>query len=221
MVISTENCSKHGHPEFVLYCDESIIEVDRKWLVDYLERAVAGGEIFRDGETFQIGWMWNRIQLVQDGFLTLQEPEMTLMPIEWVTSVTQTLIHLRLQKDFCGSLFTSADLCFPSILQSCVICTNLGQTEDFMMDRSEPEGNHSGWFIGCAADSHDHNDVAELKRVSLYEAAVVYEKRIIPYLALPVGVLLTAGIGRPVVFLGEEQLEFKKGSLLYEKYRRK
>ena len=39
------------------------------------------------------------------------------------------------------------------------------------MTRSDPtDSADSGWFVGCLADDHDHQQPANLTRVSLYEA---------------------------------------------------
>ena len=99
---------------------------------------------------------------------------MQSMPIVWEQTVSRTLRDLRLQKDVVESVLSPDDLSFPSLLQSGLICTRLGTTTGLIMERVEGSGNDSGWFCGCYDADHDHNDAAELKCVSLYEAAVCY-----------------------------------------------
>jgi hypothetical protein len=78
------------------------------------------------------------------------------------------------------------------MLQSAIICTRLEGAKGVVMERSAPSGSDSGWFCGCREEDHDHNSVTELRKVSLYEAAVRHAPQIVPYLALPEGILLEA-----------------------------
>jgi hypothetical protein len=217
----TTSCRRHGHPEFRISYDPDLVPVegDVRWFVDWLEQAVAAGERFTDGQTCQVGWIVTQVRAGENGLLTFWEPDMQQVPIAWVESVSRTLAHLRLQKEVCESLLTTGDLSFPSMGQSAIICTRLGQTEGTVIERDAPTETDSGWFCGCDGDDHDHQDVGELRKVSLYEAAVRYAPGIIPYLALPEGILLEAGRGTPTIFLRGQRLAFKQGSYLDVRYR--
>jgi hypothetical protein len=221
IVMRTTSCSLHGHPEFQINYDPAIVKVkgDARWLVDWLEEAVARGERFTHGQTVQVGWGIAQVHAISDGALELQEPDMQQFPIAWAASVSQTLAHLRQQKDVCESVLTGNDLLFPSMLQSAIICTQLGKTREIVMERQVPSGSDSGWFCGCSGKDHDHNAISELRRVSLYEAAVCYALQIVPFLALPESVLLTAGRGAPTIFRHGEPLAFKPGSYLEARHR--
>jgi hypothetical protein len=175
-VLHTTSCRRHRHPEFRITYDPALVPVedDLRWFVNWLEEAVAGGERFADGQTCQIGWVVTEIRATEDGSLALWEPDMSQIPIARVESVSHTLAHLRLQKDVCESVLSPAELSFPSMLQSAIICTRLGQTEVVVMERSAPSGSDAGWFCGCSGEDHDHNSLDELRMVSLYEAAVGY-----------------------------------------------
>jgi hypothetical protein len=85
---------------------------------------------------------------------------------------------------------------------------------------SEPSGRSSGWFCGCLVKRHDHQDTDELLRVSLYETAVRFTPQIVPYLALPPGVMLMAG-GAPTIFQHGEELPVRPGSYLALQYPRR
>jgi hypothetical protein len=188
--------------------------------VGWLESAVARGERFSDGQTCQVGWMIFQVRAEKEGSLSLWEPDMRQMPIIWVESVSRTLAHLRLQKDVCESVLTADDVSFPSLGQSAIICTQLGQTTDVVMERTAPSHeSDSGWFCGCTDEEHDHNNTDHLQCVSLYEAAVKYAPEIIPYLALPEGILLKAGRDTPTIFLHGEELTIKPGSYLAARHR--
>jgi hypothetical protein len=158
--------------------------------------------------------MLTMIRKNDEGTLSVLESDMVQMPIAWIDSVNNTLVHLRRQKDVCESLDPVQDLTFPSLLQSAIICKNLGKTKTFIMDRQPPKDNDSGWFCGCAGEHHDHQEVKELARVSLFEAAVKHESGIIPYLALPPGALLSVGPEGPSVSINENRLSFRPGSYL-------
>jgi hypothetical protein len=86
------------------------------------------------------------------------------------------------------------------------------------MERTEADGADSGWFCGCREDDHDHNDVAELRRVPLYEAAVRHAPQIVPYLALPPHVQVGIGDGAPAVYRDGEALAYRPGSYLAVRY---
>jgi hypothetical protein len=179
-----------------------------------LEEEVAGGEKFVAGQTCQVGWMVTEIRASEDGSLVMWEPDMLHMPIAWVESVSHTIAHLRRQKDVYESVLTADDLAYPSLRHSAIICNRFGQKNRVVMERNRPEGSDSGWFFGCVGEKHDHNKVEELLRVSLYEAAVRYSLQVIPYLALPEGILLEVREGRPTIFHHGERLEFRPGSYL-------
>jgi hypothetical protein len=219
-VLRTTNCRRHGHPEFRIHIDPSQAPVkqDWHWFIGWLEQAVAQGERFLPGQTCQVGWGLLQVRDADEDSLALWEPDMQAMPIEWVDSVSTTLAHLRLQKDVVESLFSADDLLFPSMSQSAIVCTRLGESQGMIMDRNPPKGTDSGWFCGCHEEDHDHNNASELKCVSLYEAAARHSPAIVPYLALPAGVLLAVTDATPTFFQDGEPLEFKPGSYLAARY---
>src|SRR5262245_45433838 len=162
-VLQTTTCRHHGHPEFRITYDPALVPVenDARWFVKWLEDAVARGERFTDGRTCQVGWMVTQVRADEAGTLAIWEPDMRQMPVVWVESVSRTLAHLRVQKDVYESVLTAGELSFPSMRQSALICTRLGQTRGVVMERSTPRstpsGTDSGWFCGCSGEDHDHN----------------------------------------------------------------
>ncbi len=219
-VLQTTSCRGRGHPEFRITYDPDLVPVedDVRRFVAWLEEAVAGGERFAAGQTCQVGWVVLEVRAGQDDTLTLWEPDMRQLPLARVESVSHTLAQLRRQKDVCESLLAADDLSFPSMLQSAIVCTRLGRTAGITMARDAPAGADSGWFCGCNDEDHDHNAVAELRKVSLYEAAVGHAPQVIPYLALPAGVMLEAGEGAPTIFRDGQLLAVKPGSYLAAQY---
>jgi hypothetical protein len=219
-VMQTTSCRRHRHPEFRITYDPALVPVedDVSLFVGWLEEAVAGGERFADGQTCQVGWVVVEVRVGEYGALALWEPDMRQLPLARVESVSYTLAQLRQQKDVCESVLAAEDLSFPSMLHSAIICTRLGQTVGVVMERDTASGADSGWFCGCNAEDHDHNTVGELRKVSLYEAAVGHAPQIVPYLALPAGVLLEAGEGAPTIFRDGQLLAPKPGSYLAAQY---
>lgn len=218
-VLRTRTCGGYGHPEFRIAYDPALVVVadDAEWFRGWLEETVAEGAQYEAGQTCQVGWVVTEVRQHSGGDLTLWEPDMRSMPIEWVEGVSFTLAHLRAQKDVVDSVLGPEAWSFPSLRQSAIICTRLAQGRGVVMERTEPDGADSGWFCGCREDGHDHNKVDELRRVSLYEA-VLHAPSIIPYLALPPGVLVGINGGAPAVFRDGEPLEFRPGSYLAERY---
>jgi hypothetical protein len=219
-VEQTSRCGKFGHPEFRFNFDRTQVPVaeDVQWIIDWLEQAVAEGECFTPGQTCQIGWMVTEVRLGENGFLTLWEPDLRKMPVAWVESVSNMLAHLRLQKDVVESVLPASALTFPSMQQSAIICTRFGNKGHLVLERTQPKAADSGWFFGCLDKDHDHNDAAELRCVSLYEAVVSHAPQIIPYLALPAGVLIALENGAPAILHNGEALDFLKGSFLAARY---
>lgn len=219
--VRTKSCHRHGHPEFRIAYDPSIVLVadDVDWFVSWLEESVAQGTRYKPGQTCQVGWITTEIRQRPDGDLCIWEPDMQQRPVVWQESVSRTLADLRMQKDVVESVLDAADMAIPSMRQSAIVCTRFGEDDNIVMERRAPDGTVSGWFFGCIADDHDHNDVAELKRVSLYEAVVCCSRLILPFLALPEGTLISMQIGVPFIILNDEQLSFKPGSYLARLYR--
>lgn len=215
-ILRTSTCHAYKHAEFRITYDPAIVPVegDVRWLVGWLEQSVAHGKRFAPGQTCQLGWIVTEVRQGNDGHLSFWEPDMRVVPVAWTESVSNTLAHFRLQKDVVESVLSADALSYPSMCQSAIICSRLGQKDGLVMERSDSSGTDSGWFFGCREDDHEHNEVAELQRVSVYEAAVRHAPQIVPYLALPTGVLLGVNKGVPAIFQGGELLEFKPGSFL-------
>jgi hypothetical protein len=211
---ATARCRAFRHPEFRLRADPAaVLEGDIALLITTLEGMVSAGQRFKDGETIQVGWGTLRVRRNRDKSLSLLEPDFRKTPIKWVESVTTTILHLRRQKDVCESYFSASALLFPSLRESCITCTSLADADSVLMDRSEPRGGESGWFLGCADDDHDHNNPDHLTRLSLYKAALCSPVSI-PFLALPSEVLLEVGAdGVPsVLFSRGKRLKPRSGS---------
>lgn len=218
--LRTSKCSHHDHPEFQITIDSSIVvlDSDAEWFLRGLEEAVSQGERYSSGQTCQVGWMINEVRQHESGDLTWWEPDMRSFPVNWQEGINITLVQLRTQKDVVESVLTAEDITFPSLRQSAIICSRLEQSQNIIMERCESKELDSGWFFGCQLKDHDHNNIADLQRVSLYEAAVRFAPQIVPYLALPAGILVALKDGVPVIYRNGEPLTFQSGSFLATKY---
>jgi hypothetical protein len=194
MKVTTGGRNPHGRKGFVLeYDPQAVIQPDIDWLVHMLEEAAASNVRYEPRETLRIGWVDVTVEEADGGYLTLLEPDWTgAVPIQYVPSVTQALVHLRRQKDVADSLDLVDQLTFPNVLDSGLVCGALGTRPCGVMDRTEPEGRDSGWFFGCDDRGHDHDSPDELKRESLYRIACTVPGAI-QFCALPPGLSIAFG----------------------------
>ena len=173
MLLTTTECGRHGHPEFSLEADETV--VPEPYLRDTaatVKEMVASGSRFRPGQTFQIGWMITRVEVdPADGSrLTLAEPDMRAMPFRWVPGLTQTLRQMMVQLFALDSVGMRDQMDFPDVREAAFVCDRYTERDCFMT-RSEPtHDKDSGWFLGCLDPGHDHNAAENLRWVSVYEA---------------------------------------------------
>src|SRR3954469_14571281 len=215
----TSKCKEHGHLEVSVLCDEtSALSSKLKWLLEWIESEVARGRRFLPEQTVQIGWSVLEIRQRNDGTLALFEPDFQSIPVKFIDSVSNTLLHLLLQKGVTDSLDLETDIAIPSLRDSAIVCTRFGSTDGFVMSRLMPQAGDSGWFFGCDSPAHDHQAPENLRRVSLYEAAVRHNDGIIPYLGLPPNTF--AGFSGEVPYFSrdERELAIRRGSYLDKKY---
>jgi hypothetical protein len=186
VIVSTTGCAGSDHPEIrVVVSRAGVPSVDVAWMIGHLEETVAAGTRYAPGETVQIGWMLTQVIERDDGHLGLTEPDMRSLPIVWVDDVSETLGHLRLQRDVADGLGVAPQ--FPSIRESLVLGTDLDPASSaLVLDRLPGEGFDSGWFLGDLRSELRYDGPDDLRRTSLYEAALSWPA-IIPYLALPPG----------------------------------
>lgn len=216
IVIETSGCARHGHPEFRIRYDDTLVgDRDLKYLVERLEAAVAEGTRFDEQpESLRIGWIANRVLPNDLGSLTIQEPDMTHTPEWWIDSVNHSLIHRRIQRGVCSSVVGGDRVSFPSSRQLATVCENFGESDLVVMIRGEPDATHSGWTFGCGDPDHACGEPSCSVHVSLFEVVVGYEPKVMPYLALPAGVTVELRLEGPVVTLDGEPLSYRPGSML-------
>ena len=194
----TTTCGRHGHAEFTLVIDEPLpVPGLETILVSYFEDNVAGGTVFKAGETVQFGWAMLRLIQRSDGTLGVEEVDRRSGG-RWCERVGNTLMETWVQQQV--ALSVGAEPEFPRQGQSAIVCTNLVPgADDYMMSRSEPTApDDSGWFIGCCDDDHDHNTLENLSKGGLLAVG-----RTLPFLvqffALPfeTNLHVAASAGRP------------------------
>ena len=211
----TINCHLYSHPEFAIFFDEDqLIEEDVSWLIASIEAEVANGHQFKEGDIFKIGWMMAKVQAHPDNLLTLSEPDLKEIPLKYVHSVTNCLIHLRWQKEILASYGLNGPSIHPSISQNVLICNQLYMASEFAMQRLLAEGDDSGWQIVCVDPDHDHQDHTQLERITLYELASSIQAKTIPFLALPEGSQLIISGSEICFLLNDEEQKIIEGSFL-------
>jgi hypothetical protein len=215
----TQKCKEYQHPEISVCCDPTeTLSPSMRWLLSWVEDEVANGRRFLAGQTVQLGWSLLKVHQRDDATLALFEPDFKSMPMELVDSVSNTLLHLLLQKSVAESLGVEEALFIPSLRESAVICCEFGSTDGFVMNRVAPKPGVSGWFLGCDNEAHNHQALENLRRTSLYEAAVRHDNRIIPFLGLPHDMLIGFSKGVPNFFRDDKELVIRPNSYLHKKY---
>jgi hypothetical protein len=174
----------YKHPNFVLSLS-SELDVGAEWLLGFFESEVRRGIKFQAGQTVQVGWMLVKLVADPSGDLEIWEPILDAMPIEWIKGATSTFRHFTLQREACSQLGVEPE--FPSLLQSGVVSARfLTDSGEFTMSRDDPMGSDSGW-----AFTRVHERDLGGRHHSLFEVGV-FDRMIIPFLALPSGVLVRA-----------------------------
>ncbi|HEV2696301.1 MAG TPA: hypothetical protein VG347_25680 [Verrucomicrobiae bacterium] len=189
-----------------------------EWLLKWIESGVVGGRRFRPEQKVQIGWSWLEVRQRSDGTLAFFEPDFKSMPLKFIDSVTNTLLHLMLQKYVAESLGLEGEITIPPLVHSAIVCDVFGSTKGFIMSRVAPNASDSGWFFGCDNESHDHDSSAVLRRVSLYEAAVCKDDRIISFLGLPSDITVEFDGDAPCFSWKSHKIPIRPGSYLHKKY---
>lgn len=219
MRASTQKCGEHGHAEISVQCeDTSALSPSLHWFLGWIENEVAGGRRFHPEQNVQVGWSVLEVRQRTDGTLALFEPDFQSLPVRFVDSVSNTLLHLFLQKSVAESLGLEGELAIPSLRDSAIVCTKFGSTKGFTMSRVTPGPADSGWFFGCDSQTHDHQSPGTLGRLSLYEAVIRHDNRTIPFLALPPDTFVGFGGAVPYFSREETELAIRPGSYLHKKY---
>jgi hypothetical protein len=219
MHATTNNCHKHGHPEVLLNCEDApFLAPGLKWLLDVIENEVASGKQYHPDQTVQVGWSVMQVRRRADGTLGFFELDFKSMPTVSVDNVSNTLLHLLLQKSVNESLGLENELLFAPLNHRAIICHQFKGSKDIVLTRIAPKKNDSGWFFGCSDSNHNHQVVENLQRISVYEAAVSFDDRIIPYLALPAGIQILINNSRPRFFYNHKELPIKPNSYLQQKF---
>lgn len=210
MLFKTNGCSRFLGHELAFNCDIGPVpQPDVDWFIKHLERSVAGGTVFKDGQTMQLGWMLTRFERKPDGLLHILEPDMKSMPIEFVDSVTTTLKDFRRQQDVVLSCAIEGGPQYPTLQSAIAVSGNYDSARRYFMGRDEPENSFSGWFF----KDLDASD-SEVRLVSLYEFAC-HRPDAVKFLALPPNHKVVAEADDDIRILsGEQELPVKPGSYL-------
>jgi hypothetical protein len=206
-------CARYNHPDFQFIVNALVPHEDVSVLVSYLQDSVQEGKRYEDGEMMQFGSMLFRFVKAGD-FLILQEPDLRAIPIVWTDGITNSMKLLRLQKDVAESVDLGDAVDFPSIRGSLLVGADWAEASDtLVIERSEPEGLDSGWFVGRIDTRLDYNDPANLRRVSVYQA-ILDAPRIAGFLALPAGCRIEIARQSTTLSYRGQALTIRKGSFL-------
>ena len=214
-VRSTTECRRFGHPEFEVRFSSRIVSQDVDWLLRYLENRVSGGSKFQHGETMQVGWMVTMLEDGTEGKLRVKEPDMKVVPVQFIDSVTHTLLHLRTQKDVVESLVPRVDPDFPSLVHSVVVHANYKSARRVLLTRAAAEGADSGWWLTDLDDTEGAQDPTRFSRTSLYQLGVD-RPDLIKFFAMPAGLQVVIEDAYIGVIGADGELKQAPGSYLSE-----
>lgn len=189
----------------------SIANVD--WFANTLQVLAGNGSRFEAGQTMDIGWSFVRFEQVAD-VLEFREPDFLSMPTQWLPGISRSLQHLALHRDIVESVLPVEEIAIPGMRHSCLACNQIGDGNAFFMHRTEFSGQNSGWFFGCLDREHDHDDAANLLKMSLYEVVVRRVRPALAFLALPLESMVALDRGRRSIYRYDLELEPKPGSCL-------
>ncbi|MFD1710891.1 hypothetical protein FVQ98_01235 [Ottowia sp. GY511] len=210
---TTTQCGQFKHPEIEFSVStKAVPEGDIQHMVASLERMVASGSRFKDGETLQLGWMVTRFASAPGGKLRLTEPDMKKVPIRFVDSLDSTLKHLRSQKDSVESVMPATSLNFPRLDQSAVVHVDYKKAVPVALQRLEPQGQDSGWWLSDPTDPRGNGDTTRFMKISLYQLALD-RPDLIQLLAFPVGTVVLVD-GQVHVAKDGAELPIRAGSYL-------
>lgn len=211
MLFTTKNCHNFDHPELHFTCDANIIPSnDVEWMLNFLEIEVKNGIKFKTNETIQIGWMVNQFKLLDDLHLHVLEPDFKNSPILFVDSMTNTLKHLRQQKDVVESIDDDIEVSYTSIISSIVIGETYKNAKSAFLSREESDNSFSGWFFR----NLEAEDKEKYTLISLYEFAC-HRPELVKFLGLPCqyGVHMRSGDNFRIIS-GEREIPLRSGSFL-------
>lgn len=198
----------------VEYEPRGAIESDVDWFCGTIEKMLAKGSVFKPGQTFGIGWAVLVFTDLGKGLLGLQELDGSGHEGRFSKGVTRALTALRLQKSIAESFGIEDQIEFATQRQTAICCNKLDEGKAIVLSRDDGDEESSGWFISCTQKNHDHDDDANLKVETLYELTCEFP-RLLPYLALPTGVMLMIDGDKIKAEDGEgRRLAIKPGSLL-------
>lgn len=166
-------------------------------LASELEAMSGRGEVFKAGETVQVGWTTCKLEEQAGGVLVLSEPDLLDMPAKFVPGVTRALRLLMIQTYVLDSFEVSSSTTeFPTMLQPALVCSRYAEGPGLVMERFDVEQPYSGWYVTCANPRHDHTDPGDDSAVSLYEVTVRWAASS-AFQGLPVGFRVDFLAGEP------------------------
>lgn len=93
---------------------------------------------------------------------------------------------MMLQLFALDSVGLRGEMNIPTIRQSLIVCSRYTEPDFFMSRSNATNERDSGWFVGCLGQEHDHNDPANLRNVSLFDA-FLHQLGIQGFMTFPVG----------------------------------
>jgi hypothetical protein len=187
-------------------------------LFTFLHRYVARhGKPIRADQTLRYGWTLLRVEagapelVAGEELLRLQElaDPFARDATDFIDGVTSAVALLDIQTDAIVRNRITGTAEHPHRDDSILVCsrvdpaggTPLSLTRQSLTNRRVHD---SGWFAGCQARSHDHDDPEQLHSVHLAHLVARYPG-MFPYLGMPIGTRVALDGDRLIVFPPEQR----------------
>lgn len=207
---TTSGCAKHGQAEVtVTFVQPPLIPGGERLILGFVEDAVARGTRFKAGETMLIGGSLLRLCQRPDGTLGVEEREPA--PKEtWIEGVDRTVREVMLQKYVNESV--GLELAPPAPGASLLVARCAEASEVVVLSRAggaQPRAGLSGWTMTCG-EAHEHESQFVLPVLALS----ALRPDVVPFLALPDGVVVKVSSGPITVMHGGVEKVPAPGSFL-------
>ena len=219
MLVETQRCKQFNHREFALELEDEALELHAHFLLRTIESMVERGEVLKPGETFQFGWLTLQIRALDDRRLTLFEPDLHSLPIEYIRGANAAIRHMMVQLFTLDSFaIERARMLIPNMRQTVMVCDRFATAPIFFMTRNDPIAHQedTGWYMGCMDPDHDHDTRENLNCITLYEA-FLKRNDIHPWLIFPTDTKIFLNRkDPPKVWIGEQRFKLQSGSFVDE-----
>jgi len=217
MRIQTTHLEELDHAELEIHYDDTrVVKADADWLAGHLSDMVMQGDYFDPEQTIQIGWSLLKFREKNRQLVLCEYDFNDPNNIQWVESVTNTILHLRLQKDAYDSFELPVDIEFANVSDNIYVEKQFMELSNFALIRESANQQNSGWMMRDLRSVDKEFNENDYNKIPLYELAC-RRKDTVAWLAMPTGSYLPIADGYDVeVIYRDQTYPAKPGSFIAE-----